>query len=87
MFTVTDEALAHLSELLTKAEASEDVAVRFLREGRGLVLQLDKTGEGDTIFEHEGKTVLVFDEEVSEVLTDSTLGVEESEAGARLALT
>ena len=86
MLTLTDAAALHLTELLTTAEAPEDVAVRFVRSGQGLAMQMDNERPGDDTFAHEGRTVLLLETEVSEALTDRTLDVEDSVEGLRLAL-
>ena len=86
MLTLTDAAAVHLTELLTAAEAPDDVAVRCVRSEEGLALQMDSERPGDDTFAHEGRTVLLLDSDVSEALTDRTLDVEDSVDGPRLAL-
>lgn len=86
MLTLTDAAAVHLTELLTTAEAPEDVAVRFVRNEKGLAMQMDNERPGDDTFAHEGRTVLLLDSEVSEALTGRILDVEDSVEGPRLAL-
>jgi Fe-S cluster assembly iron-binding protein IscA len=86
MLTMTDAAGAHLIDLLGEAEAPEDVAIRFVVESEELTLRLDKEQPGDEALSHEGKTVLLIDEGVSEMLTGKTLDVESSEEGLKLTL-
>jgi len=84
--TLTDGAAEHLSELLVAAEAPKEVAVRFVRDGQELAMTMDNERPGDATFAHEGRTVLLLDSEISEALAGRTLGIEDSEEGARLAL-
>jgi hypothetical protein len=86
MLTVTESAGAHLSSLLNEAEAPEDVAVRFVLEGQGLAMALDNERPEDEKFDHEGKTILLLDNQISELLADKTLDIEMAEDGPQLAL-
>jgi len=82
MLTVTEAASARLAEILKQEEFPEEAAIRFVREAGGLRLQSDNERPGDTTFQHEGRTVLLLDEQVSELLADETLDVD----GPKLAL-
>jgi len=86
MLTLTDAAGAYLSEILTERSCPEDVAIRFLCEGQGILMRLDNAKPGDISFEHEGRVVLLLDESTSELLGQETLDVEQTEAGDRLFL-
>lgn len=86
MLTVTETAGAHLSEMLTQVNAPEDMAVRVVIEEDGLALKLDSETDGDATFDHAGKTVLVLDGPVSELLDDKTLDVEDEGEGPKLSL-
>jgi len=87
MFTVTAAAEEHLAGMLRDANAPDDVAVRLASERDQLQLRADSAQPEDTTFEHEGRTVLVVDQQVNDLLDGHTLGVEEGEAGRRLSLT
>jgi Fe-S cluster assembly iron-binding protein IscA len=82
MLTVTEAASAHLAQMLANHDVAEDVAVRFVCEEQGIGLQQDSERPGDTTFEHKGRTVLLLDAQVTELLADGTLDVE----GTRLKL-
>ena len=86
MLSVTESASAHLAQMLTDVEAPDDVAIRFVLEGRGLTMGLDKERPEDATIDHMGKTVLLLDNNISELLADKTLDVEESDEGPQLAL-
>jgi Fe-S cluster assembly iron-binding protein IscA len=86
MLTMTETAGAHLVDLLGEAEVPEDVAIRFVIESEELTLRLDKERPGDESFSHEGKTVLLVDEEMSTMLSEKTLDIEPSDEGPKLTL-
>ena len=86
MFQVTPAAEAHLAGMLAEASAPEDTAVRLVNEEDRLRLEADNPQPQDTTFEHDGRTVLVVDPRVAELLDGHTLGVEEGDEGTQLAL-
>ena len=79
MLTITESAGAHLAQLLVENNASEDTAIPFLLVGEQLRPSLDNVRPGDVTFEHEGRTVLVLDEPLSNQLADNTLDLKEVE--------
>jgi len=87
MFTVTAAAEEHLAGVLREANAPDDVAVRLVSERGQLQLRADSAQPEDTTFEHDGRTVLLVDQQVNELLDGHTLGVEEGDDGRRLSLT
>jgi len=82
MLTATDAASARLAQMLDDPGSPEDVAVRFVFEGQGIALKQDNQRPGDTMFQHEGRTVLLLEAQVPELLAEDTLDVE----GAKLTL-
>jgi Fe-S cluster assembly iron-binding protein IscA len=82
MLTVTEAASARLAEILKQKNVRGEVAVRFIHEGGKIRLQSDNEHPGDTTFQHEGRTVLLLDAQLSELLADETLDIE----GPRLTL-
>jgi Fe-S cluster assembly iron-binding protein IscA len=86
MLTMTEAAGAHLIDLLGEAEVPEDVAIRFVVESEELTLRLDKEQPGDETLSHDGKTVLLLDEQMSPMLAGKTLDIEESDDGPKLSL-
>lgn len=87
MLNASDAACAFLGQLLTESDAPDDAAVRFVIDGNSLSLQLDDEKPGDSTFNHDGRTVLVVDEDISKILDGKTLDLEESEEGPKLTLT
>ena len=82
MLTVTETASAQLAQILKEQDAPEDIAIRFVPEGQGIALRQDSERAGDTTFQHQDRTVLLLDAQVSELLGEATLSVE----GAQLTL-
>ena len=86
MLTITDAAGSFLAEMLGEADAPEDVAIRFVAEEEGLALRLDRKQDADSAFDHEGRTIMVLDEEMSDFLAERTLDIEDSDDGPKLSL-
>jgi Fe-S cluster assembly iron-binding protein IscA len=75
MLTVTDDARAHFATLLDQAEVPDGSVVRIVTKDQGLALVPDVTRDGDKEFEHDGKTVLVIQQELTSHLEGMTLDV------------
>jgi Fe-S cluster assembly iron-binding protein IscA len=86
MLTVTEAAKAHLAQLLTETDVTDDTAVRFVSEDNLLVPKLDYALPDDMIFAHDGRIVLVLDTGVADVLENSTLDIKDTDSGPQLAL-
>ena len=86
MLTVTEATGGYLSKVLEEAKASPETAVRLAVEGNGLTAALDTERPGDTTFDHNGRTVLLLDEQASQVLSERTLDVQTTTDGPRLGI-
>ena len=88
MFTITEAAGAHLAEMLAEKETpeNENAVIRISRKKDGLSLMLGQAGPDDTTFAHDGVTVLVIDEELSQALANNTLDMQMTENGTALQL-
>ena len=86
MINLTDAASEHLANLLEESDVPDENAVRLVMGAEGLSLATDEPGEADTKFDHNGKTVLVLDAQVTEALGDRTLDVEDTENGKALSI-
>lgn len=86
MLKVTDEARNHLAELLERAQAPEDAAIRLVPGQQGLELKLDREQPGDTAFEKQEQTVLLVGESIATHLDEATLDIEKTDEGPRLAI-
>ena len=84
MLNASDAACAFISELLTSSEAPDESAVRIVLEENQLSMKLDEEKPGDETILHEGKTILLVDAEISQVLDGKTLEFEDTEEGLKL---
>jgi hypothetical protein len=86
MFTMTETAGEYLTALLDNANAAEETAIRLVLDDKTLTPKLDNARPGDATFDHEGRTVLVLDAQVKQVLGESMLDVRATEEGPTLVL-
>ena len=86
MLTVAEDARVHLAQVLDNANASADAAVRFVAEDDIIKPTLDNIRSGDVMFEFAGKTVLALDQQMSLILDDHILDVEDDSNGPQLIL-
>jgi hypothetical protein len=86
MFTMTETAGEYLTTLLDNANAEGETAIRLVFDGNTLLPKLDNARPGDATFDHEGRTVLVLDAQVTHVLAESMLDVRATEEGPKLVL-
>lgn len=82
MLAVTEDARTRLAQMLEQEGVPQENAVRLVNEGNAVMLQSDVERPGDETVEHSGRTVLVLDAQVSELLAESTLDID----GAKLTL-
>jgi len=82
VLTVTEAASANLAQMIKQQGAPEDIAVRFVYEGHGVASHRDSQRAGDTASQHEARTVLLLDAQVSKLLAADRLDL----VGAKLAL-
>jgi len=86
MLTLTSAASTHLSKVLDDIKANEEEAVRVILDDDGFTLELDSQQSEDITFAYEGKTVLLLDDQLSELLSENTLDIEQTEEGPALTL-
>ena len=86
MLTVTDAAGTRLAHIIDREERLDDVAVRLTHDGRRIAMAVEGERLGDTPFKHNGRTVLLLDERVSQLLESRTLDVKQTDKGDRLTL-
>ncbi len=86
MLTMTQSAGARLARKLAKKRAEENVALRFVRDATrgGWLLRLDRIQPTDVKLSHDGRTVVLLDEQVSNSLRNKRLDVKETDEGPRL---
>ena len=86
MLTVTKPALERLFRKVTRRGVAEGMAMRFARQDARWTLLLDRESAGDRVFSHDGRTVLLLDEAVSEAMADMTLDTRKVGRRTRLKL-
>lgn len=86
MLTVTDEAAAHMANLLNQNDVPDDATLRFVVQDNALGIELSKSQPDDQTVEHDGRTVLVLGEDVSKILEERTLDIEQTQEGPKLAV-
>ena len=87
MLTVSDAACEHLVAVLDQMEEAPDgAAIRILTGPQGLNMAVDTPNDGDKTVEHDGRTVLVLDEAVCNLLDERTLDIQDTEQGKALAI-
>ena len=86
MLTVTPGAGVRLLRKLARKGATDDMAMRFTRKTDGWRLRVDHARPADTAITHEGRIVLLLDEQVAQAMANRTLDVRNTETGQRLAL-
>ncbi len=75
MLTLSYAASEHLALMLAEAEAPDDAVIRFVAHDDEIGFAIDTVQPGDATFDHAEKTVLVIDEQVSELVADIKLDV------------
>lgn len=86
MFVMTEAAGEYLCNVLERAAAPGEAAIRFELQGDALVSKLDQPRPGDATFDHDGRRVLVMDDRVSELLAEATLDLQPTAEGEQLVL-
>lgn len=86
MLKVTQAARGRLLSKLMGRKAADGEAFRFMRKKGGWKLRLDRAQPNDTTLVHEGRNVLLLDQDVSRNMTKLTLDVTSYESKQRLTL-
>jgi Fe-S cluster assembly iron-binding protein IscA len=86
MLTVTKAAGTRLAHYIERQQCRPAVAVRLTQDGRRIMTTVDEKRPGDTTFEHQGRTVLLLDERLAQLLADETLDIRQTDEGDRLTL-
>lgn len=86
MFTVTKAVCQLIKKELEAVRASEKFTIRIISGWGGWDIELDTERPGDVTFEHEGRTVLVVDQQMYQKLASRTLDVEEKDTEQSLAM-
>jgi Fe-S cluster assembly iron-binding protein IscA len=86
MLQVTQGAADHLTGMLVNTNAPKEAAIRIKQEANELKLYTDMPKTDDVAFEHQGRTVLILDQQISNVLNNRILDVASTPQGQTLTL-
>ena len=86
MLKVTDAARNRLLSKLVSRKASDSEAFRFTRKKGGWKLRIDQAQPNDTKLAHQGRDVLLLDQDVSRNMSKLTLDVTSVDSNQRLTL-
>jgi Fe-S cluster assembly iron-binding protein IscA len=87
MLNVSDAALSHLATMLDGVEgAPDEAAIRLVAQPQGLGMAVDTPNDGDHTVEHDGRVVLLVDDQVANMLDGRTMDLQETEQGTALAI-
>ena len=86
MIELTEQAILALSLTLKASGGGEGQALRLKDTGENLALEVDTPSEQDHVVEHEGTTVLVFDQQVADRVGDVVIDVQQTAQGSQLVI-
>jgi Fe-S cluster assembly iron-binding protein IscA len=87
MLEVSERARAELKKVLDTAACEPDHSLRLAITGPDqLGLGVDVERPGDEVYEYEGDTVLMVDQNIAELVKDRRLDVSETEEGRKLTI-
>ncbi len=86
MLTVTYTAGEHIAYMLSEHEVRDDVVLRIELTKGGIEMQPDKMRPGDETFDHNGKVVLVLDQQTSQLLGNKTIDLMTDDDGSHVIL-
>ena len=86
MVTVTYTAGEQIAYMLSEHEVRDDAVLRIKWTKGGVEMQPDKMRPGDETFDHNGKVVLVLDQQTSQLLGNKTIDLMTDDDGSHLIL-
>ena len=86
MVTVTYTAGEHLAYMLSEHQVRDDVVLRIQLTKSGVEIQPDTIRPGDETFDHNGKVVLVLDQQTLQLLGNKTIDLMTDDDGSHLIL-
>ncbi len=86
MVTVTYCAAEHMAYTLSEHEVPDEVVLRIEFTKGGVVMQPDKIRPDDETFDHNGKVVMVLDQQTSQFLGDNTIDLMTDDDGSHFIL-
>ncbi len=86
MVTVTYTAAEHMAYTLSEDHDSDDVVLRIKLTKDGVEMNPDNIRPGDETFDHNGKVVLVLDQQISQLIGNKTIDLTTDDDGSHLIL-
>lgn len=86
MLTVTESAGARLARELALKRTRAGTAMRVVRTERGWRLRVAEPAEGDAVYAHDGRPVLLLDAQAAELLANRTLDTRDASERSKLRL-
>ena len=84
--TVSYSAAEHMAYTLFESQVSEDSVFRMILTNGCAEMHEDKIRPGDETFDHNGKVVLVMDQQTSQFLGDMTIDLMTDDDGSHIIL-
>ncbi len=86
MVSITYTAAEHIAYTLSEHQVRDDIVLRIKLTKGGVEMQPDKMRPGDETFDHNGKVVLVLDQQTSQLLGNKTIDLMTDDDGSHLIL-
>ena len=86
MVTLTYTAGERMAYMLSERQDRDDVVMRIKLTKGDVEMQPDKMRPGDETFDHNGKVVLVLDQQTSQLLGNKTIDLITDDDGSHLTL-
>ncbi len=86
MVTITYSAAEHIAWTLSEHQVRDDVVLRIELTKGGVEMQPDKMRPDDEKLDHNGKVVLVLDQQTSRLLGNKTIDLMTDDDGSHLTL-
>ena len=84
MVTITYTAAEHIAYMLSEQQV--DAVLRIMVTRGDVEMEPDQIRPGDETFDHDGKVVLVLDQQVSQLLGNKTIDLTADDDGSHLIL-
>ncbi len=86
MVTLTYTAGEHMAYMLSEHQVRDDLVLRIKLTESGVEMQPDEMRPGDETFDHNGKVVLVLDQQTLQLLGNKTIDLMTDDDGSHLIL-
>ena len=86
MVTLTYTAGERMAYMLSERQVRDDVVLRIKLTKGGFEMQPDKMRPGDETLDHNGKVILVLDQQTSQLVGNKTIDLITDDDGSQLIL-